>query len=309
MKYKDYYQILGVARDAKPEDIKKAYRRLARKYHPDVSKEASAEERFKEVNEANEVLSDAEKRSAYDQLGYYQPGQDFRPPPGWAGRGSGSAGGGDFSGTDFSDFFSQMFGAEMGAGMGGRGHRRSRAAPRGQDVEASLTLTLEEAFHGCHKEINLSAASGQRSVKMRVPAGSLPGKRLRLAGKGQASPMGGAAGDLYLTLQISPHQRYRLEGKDIYLDTPISPPEAALGCAVTVPTLAGNLRLKVPAGARSGQKLRLTGRGMPASDGAGDFFVQLQIVLPLVLSDEERELYGRLQALSNFNPRPGFPAD
>jgi curved DNA-binding protein len=300
MKYKDYYQTLGVPRDATAEDIKKAYRRLARKYHPDVSKETGAEEKFKEVNEANEVLSDAEKRSAYDQLGYYQPGQDFRPPPDWGGRGGGFAGSGDFS-----DFFEQMF----GAGVGGHGHRRGRAAARGQDIEATLTLTLEEAFHGCHKEISLAAASGQHSVKMRVPAGSLPGTRLRLAGKGQASPMGGAAGDLYLPLQISPHARYRLEERDIYLDTPISPPEAALGCTLTVPTLAGNLRLKVPAGARSGQKLRLAGRGMPTADGKGDFYVQLQIVLPPALSDVERALYEQLQAASHFNPRPDFPAD
>lgn len=302
MKYKDYYKILGVERDAKAEDIKKAYRRLARKFHPDVSKEAGAEEKFKDVNEANDVLSDPEKRSAYDQLGYYQPGQDFRPPPDWAGRGGGFSGGGDFS-----DFFAQMFGDR--AGMGGHGHRRSRQAPRGQDVEATLNLTLEEAFHGCEKHINLSAASGQRSVKMRVPAGSLPGQRLRLAGKGEPSPMGGAAGNLLLTLQIAPHALYRLDGKDIYLDTPIAPWEAALGCTLTVPTLAGNLRLKVPAGARSGQKLRLSGRGMPATDGTGDFFVQLQIVSPATLSEEERALYERLQTLSTFNPRPGFPAD
>lgn len=308
MKYKDYYKILGVPRDAKPEDIKKAYRRLARKFHPDVSKETGAEEKFKEVNEANDVLSDSEKRAAYDQLGYYQPGQEFRPPPGWAGRSGHSAGGADFSGMDFSDFFSQMFGADMG-GMSGHGHRRSRAAPRGQDVEAVLTLTLEEAFQGCEKQIDLAAASGHANVKLRVPAGALPGKRLRLNGKGQRSPMGGAAGDLLLTLQIAAHPLYRLEGKDIYLDTPIAPWEAALGCTLTVPTLSGNLRLKVPAGARSGQKLRLAGRGMPVSEGAGDFFVQLQIVLPPSLSDAERELYERLQSLSDFNPRPSFPGE
>ncbi len=302
MKYKDYYKTLGVPREATSEEIKKAYRRLARKFHPDVSKEAGAEEKFKEINEANEVLSDPEKRAAYDQLGSYRPGQDFRPPPGWGGRAS--AGGGE--GMDFSDFFSQMFGAEMGGG--GHGHRRSRAAPRGEDVEAMLTLTLEEAFQGCEKQINLAAASGHRSVKMRVPAGSLPGKRLRLTGKGHPSPMGGASGDLLLTLQIAPHALYRLDGKDIYLDTPITPSEAALGCALTVPTLAGNLRLKVPAGARSGQKLRLAGRGMPG-DEPGDFFLQLQIVLPPELSDEERALYERLQSMSTFNPRPAFPGE
>lgn len=307
MKYKDYYKILGVARDAKAEEIKKAYRRLARKYHPDVSKEAGAEEKFKDVNEANDVLGDPEKRSAYDQLGYYQPGQDFRPPPNWGGRGGGSAGTGDFSGMDFSDFFSQMFGGGMGGSPGGA-HRRPRAAPRGQDVEATLTLTLEEAFLGCEKQISVQGGA-QNSVKMRVPAGSLTGQRLRLSGKGQPSQMGGSPGNLLLTLQIAPHAMYRLEGKDIYLDTPIAVWEAALGATLTVPTLTGNLRLKVPAGARSGQKLRLGGRGMPSSDGNGDFFVQLQIVLPPTLSDEERDLYARLQNLSQFNPRPGFPAD
>lgn len=308
MKYKDYYKILGVARDAKAEDIKKAYRRLARKYHPDVSKETGAEEKFKDVNEANDVLSDPEKRGAYDQLGYYQPGQDFRPPPNWGGRsGGGGAGAGDFSGMDFSDFFSQMFGAGQG-GQAGGAHRRPRPAPRGQDVEATLALTLEEAFHGCEKQIDLPSI-GQSSVKMRVAAGALPGQRLRLSGKGQPSSMGGAAGNLLLTLQIAPHALYRLEGKDIYLDTPIAVWEAALGTTLTVPTLSGNLRLKVPAAARSGQKLRLSGRGMPSSEGNGDFFVQLQIVLPPTLSDEERELYERLQSLSQFNPRPAFPAD
>jgi curved DNA-binding protein len=307
MKYKDYYKILGVARDAKPEDIKKAYRRLARKYHPDVSKEAGAEESFKEVNEANEVLSDPEKRSAYDQLGSYQPGQDFRPPPGWAGRGGGGSAGGDFSGADFSDFFSQMFGGGMGGGMGGSSRRR--APPRGQDLEASLTLTLDEAFHGCEKHLDVTGSGGPHNVKLRVPAGSLSGNRLRLTGKGQASPMGGAAGNLLLTLEIAPHPMYRLEGKDIYLDTPIATWEAALGNTLTVPTLAGNLRLKVPPGARSGQKLRLTGRGMPAPDGAGDFYVQLQITLPPTLSDEELALYKSLQTVSTFDPRPNFPRD
>jgi curved DNA-binding protein len=313
MKYKDYYKILGVPRDAKAEDIKKAYRRQARKFHPDVSKETGAEEKFKDINEANEVLSDAEKRSAYDQLGYYQPGQDFRPPPNWGGRGARSASGADFSGMDFSDFFSQMFGGDMGGGgQPGSAHRRSRAAPRGQDIEATLTLSLEEAFLGCEKQISLpgrAQAGGQNSVKMRIPAGSLPGQRLRLAGKGEVSPMGGPAGNLLLTLQIAPHALYRLEGKDIYLDTPITPSEAALGTTLTVPTLSGNLRLKVPVGARSGQKLRLTGRGMPANEGTGDFFVQLQIVLPPGLSQEELDLYERLQTLSKFDPRPAFPRE
>jgi len=307
MKYKDYYQSLGVARDASKEDIKKAYRRLARKYHPDVSKEAGAEEKFKEVNEANEVLSDPEKRAAYDQLGTsYRPGQDFRPPPGWAG----SAAGGDFAGADFSDIFSQLFGARKQAGGSRRhGFQSGGAAPGGEDVEASLTLTLEEAYHGVEKHLSLSAQDGTRDVKLRVPAGALPGKRLRVSGKGQRSPYGGAAGDLYLVIQIAPNARYRLDNKDIYLDTPIAPWEAALGTAITVPTLNGNVRVKVPAGTRSGQKLRLSGRGMPVTGGAGDFYVQLQVVLPATLSDAERALYEQLAKLADFDPRPDFPKE
>jgi len=306
MKYKDYYKILGVARDASKEEIKKAYRRLARKYHPDVSKEAGAEEKFKEVNEANEVLSDAEKRAAYDQLGTsYRQGQDFRPPPGWA---NGSAGG-DFSGADFSDLFSQLFGGRKQAGGNRRHGFHGGGAMPGQDVEASLTLTLEEAFHGVEKHLSLSAQDGTRDVKLRVPAGALPGKRLRVPGKGQRSPYGGPAGDLYLVIQIAPNARYRLEDKDIYLDAPIAPWEAALGTAITVPTLNGDVRLKVPAGTRSGQRLRLSGRGMPASGGAGNFYVQLQVVLPTVLSDAERALYEQLAKLSDFDPRPDFPKD
>lgn len=305
MKYKDYYQILGVARDAGKEDIKKAYRRLARKYHPDVSKEIGAEEKFKEVNEANEVLSDAEKRAAYDQLGSsYRPGQDFRPPPGWGG-----GSGGDFSGADFSDLFSQLFGGRQHAGGGRRPGFHGAGAVPGQDSEASLTLSLEEAFHGVEKHLSLSAQDGTRDVKLRVPAGALPGKRLRVAGKGQRSPYGGQAGDLYLVIKIAPNARYRLEDKDIYLDTPIAPWEAALGTAITVPTLNGNVRVKVPAGTRSGQKLRLSGRGMPVSAGAGDFYVQLQVVLPAALSEAERALYEQLARLTDFDPRPDFPKD
>lgn len=299
MKYKDYYQTLGVARDASKDEIKKAYRRLARKFHPNVSKETGAEEKFKAVNEANDVLSDPEKRAAYDQLGSnYRPGHEFRPPPGW---------GGGQSGADFSDLFSQLFG---GRGQAGPGRRPgARAAMPGQDIEATLSLTLEEAFHGVEKHLTLSLPSGPREVKLRVPAGALPGKRLRLAGKGQTSPHGGPPGDLYLAIQIAPHARFRLEQKDIYLETPITPWEAALGTAFAVPTLSGDLHLKIPAGARSGQKLRLPKRGMPSADGAGDFLVQLQVVVPPNLSDTERELYRQLSELSAFDPRPDFPKE
>jgi len=307
MKYKDYYQILGVAREASAEEIKKAYRRLARKYHPDVSKEAGAEEKFKEVNEAHEVLSDLEKRAAYDQLGAYRPGQDFRPPPGWGDRFGG--GGADFSGTDFSDLFSHLFGGHGAAGMhAGRGHGfRGQSAPRGRDIEASVTLTLAEAFHGVEKQISLGGLEG--AVRFRVPAGAMPGKRLRLTGKGQASAFGGANGDLFLQIEIAPDKRYRLDGKDLYLDTPVTPWEAALGTSLLVPTLNGNVRVKVAAGARSGQKLRLPGRGMPAREGAGDFFVQLQMVLPPDLSDEAKALLEKLGTLCAFEPRPDFPKE
>lgn len=298
MKYKDYYQILGVPRNASTEEVKKAYRRLARKYHPDVSKETGAEEKFKEVNEANDVLSDTEKRAAYDQLGFYKPGQDFRPPPGWGERFGGGPRGAEFAGADFSDLFSQVFGG------GGSHGFRGRSAPKGHDMEASVSLTLEEAFHGVEKQIHVAGAG---TVRFRVPAGALPGKRLRLAGKGQASPYGGHSGDLYLQMQIAPHDRYRLEGKDLFLDTPVAPWEAALGTSLQVPTLGGNVRIKVPPGTRSGQKLRLPGRGMPAKDGAGDFYVQIQMVLPTQVSEEAKALLQQLASVCDFDPRPDFP--
>jgi curved DNA-binding protein len=305
MKYKDYYQILGVPRGATADEIKKAYRRLARKYHPDVSKEAGAEERFKEVNEANDVLSDPEKRAAYDQLGAHRSGQEFRPPPDWGKQfGYGAGGfGGDAGGMDFADLFSQMF------GMSGGGGRETgfRSAARGRDVEAEVRISLEEAYHGSERSLQLSAIGGQpRSVKVRIPAGASTGRRLKVPGKGQAS-MHGNAGDLYLRIVVEPHPLYRIEGKDIYLDTPIAPWEAALGASIVVPTLAGSVRLKVPAGARSGQKLRLPGKGMPSPEGAGDGYVVFQVSLPTQLDEREKALYEALRDSSSYDPRPGFP--
>jgi curved DNA-binding protein len=301
MKYKDYYQILGVGRGASSDEVKKAYRRLARKYHPDVSKETGAEEKFKDVNEAHEVLSDPDKRAAYDQLGSYRPGQDFRPPPGWGERFGGAGG---FDGMDFSDLFSQLFGAGGAGRHGFRAGARHAAMP-GQDSEARLQLSLEEAFHGAEKQLNIDG----RSIKLRIPAGSLPGKRLRLAGKGRPSPLGGPAGDLYLHIEVQPHERYRLDGRDLSLEVPITPSEAVLGVRLMVPTLSGTVRIKVPAGARSGQRLRLGGRGMPGSGGNGDFYVQLMIVVPARPSEQERALYEQLAALASFDPRPDFPKD
>lgn len=299
MKYKDYYAILGVAHDASREEINKAYRRLARKYHPDVSREAGAEERIKEINEARDILGDPDKRVAYDRLGHHQSGQDFRPPPGWAG---GSGRGTDFSGMDFSDLFSQLF----GAGRAGASHSRGRPPTPGRDVEMGLELTLEEAFHGVEKRIDTHANG---SVRLRIPPGTLPDKRLRLAGKGAPSSDGGAPGDLLLRIRLSPHPVYRLEGADIHLDTPITPWEAVLGATLLVPTPGGNVRVRVPAGARSGQKLRLAGRGMPVADNAGDFHVELRVVVPAESSEAERALYEQLGVISGFDPRPGFPRE
>ncbi|HEX8978720.1 MAG TPA: DnaJ C-terminal domain-containing protein [Parasulfuritortus sp.] len=308
MKYKDYYKILGVARDAATDDIKKAYRRLARKYHPDVSKEKDAEEHFKDVSEAYEVLSDAEKRAAYDQLGAYRSGQEFRPPPDWETRfGQGGFSQADFGGMDFSDLFSQMFGHAGGAHAGRHGF--GGAGMRGRDVEATLRLSLEEAYQGVEKSLQLaSPGHASRTVKVRVPAGVLPGRRLRVRGKGETS-MHGQAGDLLLQIEIGAHPLFRLDGKDIMLDLPIAPWEAVLGATVTVPTLGGSVRIRIPPGAKAGQKMRLTGKGMPDPHGNGDLYAVMQVVVPSSVTDEERELYSKLAGLSRFEPRPNFPGD
>lgn len=303
MKYKDYYKVLGVARDAGADEIKKAYRRLARKYHPDVSKEAEAEEHFKDVNEAYEVLGDAKRRAAYDQLGAYHSGQEFRPPPDWGARfGRGGFSQADFGGMDLGDLFSQMFGMDT---------RRSGFASgmRGRDIEIVLKLNLEEAYAGVEKELQL-ASPGQapRSVKVRIPAGVLPGKRLKVPGKGEAS-MHGERGDLFLKLDIQSHPLFELDGKDILLDLPVAPWEAALGANVTVPTLSGNVRLRVPAGAKGGQRFRIAGRGMADRQGKGDFYAVLRIVMPAEIGAQERELYARLAELSGFDPRSNFPRE
>lgn len=300
MKYKDYYKLLGVARGATTEEIKKAYRRLARKYHPDVSKETGAEEKFKDVNEANDILSDPQKRAAYDQLGEHRGGQNFRPPPDWGERFG--AGGMNSGGGDFSDLFSQLFG--KGAARGSR----SGAAAKGRDIETEVRLTLEEAFHGVERSMQLATPGhAARTVKVRIPAGILPGSRMKVPGKGDAS-VHGASGDLFLNIQIEPHPLFRLEGRDLYLDTPITPSEAVLGVTLNVPTMTGTGRLKVPAGAKPGQKMRLTGKGLPSREGTGDLYVQLQVVVPPKPSEAERALYEKLAEIAEFNPRSHFPS-
>jgi len=296
MEYKDYYKILAVPRDASQDDIKKAYRKLARKYHPDVSKEANAEDKFKEVGEAYEVLRDQQKRAQYDQFGSnYRHGQSFNPPPGWDDNMGGFGGGGNFS-----SFFENMFGG-MG-GMGGAGMGGDQFYARGDDVNAKITVSLEDAFHGATKTVRRPSGANQGgTINVKIPAGISSGKKIRLSGQGKAG-MGSKAGDLYLEVQIAPHKHYRLEDKDVYLDLPLAPWEAALGAKVTVPTLAGKISLTIPAGARSGQKMRLKGRGLPGKE-PGDEFVVLQIMTPAADSDKAKKLYMQMAEELTFNPR------
>jgi curved DNA-binding protein len=310
MKYKDYYAILGLARDATPEDIKKAYRKLARKYHPDVSKEPNAEEKFKEVAEAYETLKDTEKRAAYDRLGSHGPGQEFRPPPDWWRQFSEAETG--FEDLDLADLL---------AGLAGGAHRRRGGAGQtfarpGQDYEVTVHLSLEEAHRGTSVDLDLAVPEYDengflrripRVFKARIPRGATDGKRLRLSGKGGKGVGGGRDGDLYLNIALHPHPLFRVSGHDLYLDLPLAPWEAVLGATLQVPTLDGSVRLKVPPGTRAGQQLRLSGRGLaqPGS-GAGDLFAIVQIAVPTVLSERERTLFQQLAASSAFNPRGHF---
>ena len=312
MKYSDYYAALGVERDASQDEIKKAYRRLAQKYHPDVSKEPEAEARFKEIAEAYQTLKDPEKRAAYDSLGQRPQGEEFRPPPDWARQHGGGETQFSFDDLDFADLFSR-FGAR--AGRGGPFGGGSGAMP-GQDFEVPVQISIEDAFRGTTLELQLSMpeydAQGQikrvpHNVKARVAPGAVDGQRLRLPGKGGKGFNGGRAGDLYLDISLKPHHLYRASGHDLYVDLPLAPWEAALGASVEVPTPAGAVNLKVRPGTSSGQKLRLGGRGLPRPrGGAGDLFAVVQIVVPAELSARERELYGELQRASAFNPRRHF---
>ncbi|MCP5159734.1 MAG: DnaJ domain-containing protein [Gammaproteobacteria bacterium] len=318
MQYKDYYQILGVNRDASEEVIKKAYRRLARKYHPDVSQEAGAEERFKEVAEAYEVLRDAEKRAAYNQLGSnWQAGQEFRPPPGWQGRSGARTHTDGFSSRDFSDFFESLFGG-MGrgrhsgfAGMDGIGGIGGGFTSTGQDQKVALEITLEEAHHGGNRTLQLQtpeqSTDGRvlnrtRTLNVKIPAGVTNGQKIRLTGQGSANMSGGPSGDLYLEVSIKPHHFYKVRGRDISVELPLAPWEAALGCKVEVPTLGGTVTLNIPANAKNGQKLRLRGRGLPGNP-PGDQLAVLRIVNPPADSEAARELFERMERELPFNPR------
>ncbi len=309
MKYTDYYAALGVERGASADEIKKAYRRLAQKYHPDVSKEPGAEARFKEIGEAWQTLKDPEKRAAYDELGSRPQGEEFRPPPDWARQHGGGQSG--FDDLDFADLFAR-FGARGGDGFArGEGFSRAHSAP-GQDFDVPVQISIEDAFHGTTLSLNLSmpeydAQGAMRrvphTVKARIAPGAVDGQRLRLPGKGGKGFNGGRDGDLYLDISLKPHRLYRATGHDLYLDVPMAPWEAALGATIEVPTLAGAVNLKVPAGVSSGQKLRLSGRGLPIpKGGAGDLYAVLQVVVPPA-DDRQRKLYEELAKGSSFDPR------
>ena len=310
MEYRDYYKIIGVERDATQDAIKRAYRKLARKYHPDVSKEPDAEARFKEVGEAYEVLKDPEKRAAYDQLGAnWKAGQEFHAPPDWdAGfefRGGGFAGG---DSSAFSDFFESLFGRGFqGAQYAGHGGFH----PRGEDHHAKVLVDLEDAWQGATRQITLQLpevdSQGRlhtrgRVLNVRIPAGIRQGQRIRLAGQGAPGPGAGPAGDLYLEIEFRPHPFYRVDGRDLYLELPVAPWEAALGAIAKVPTPAGTVDLKIPAGSGSGSKLRLKGRGIPGKT-PGDLYVDLKIALPAADNAAAQALYRRMQQELDFNPR------
>jgi curved DNA-binding protein len=307
LEFKDYYKTLGVAREATADEIKKAFRRLARKYHPDVSKEANAEARMKDVNEAYAVLSDPEKRAAYDQLGRdYQPGQDFRPPPNWdagfefSGREFGGA-----QGADFSDFFSELFGRSR---AGGRG---ARFDARGEDRHAKILIDLEDAYQGASRVVTLRVPSvdeqghvvmTDHSLNVRIPKGVQEGQVLRLAGQGSPGIGEGKPGDLYLEIHFAPHPRFRVEGKDVYATLRVAPWEAALGATVKASLPVGAVEVRVPEGSQNGRNLRLKGRGVPATP-PGDLYLVLEIVLPKAETPKARELYQTMARELAFDPR------
>jgi len=325
MKYLDYYAVLEVSRGATADEIKKAYRKLARKYHPDVNKASGAEAKFKEINESYEVLSDPEKRKRYDALGRnWKSGQDFTPPPGWGGgRGDGGVHF-DFGGADsgdFSDFFSSIFGQQGGGGRSSRsraggnpfggfggGMGQQGFTPRGQDFEANLPLTIEELFNRKPKSITLQLPTthpdGSRTRKaktfnVRIPAGAGDGTRIRLSGQGENG------GSLYLNLRVAPHPVFQLNGHDLDLTLPIAPWEAVLGAKVNIPTLEGTALLRIPPGTQGGARLRLSGKGLPAKHGKrGDIFVQIRLAIPDHPTTREKELFGKLAKESTFQPRP-----
>jgi curved DNA-binding protein len=305
MEFKDYYETLGVQRNATQDEIKKAYRKLARKYHPDVSKEKNAEARMKEVNEAHAALSDPEKRAAYDQLGQgNRAGQDFRPPPDWdAGFEFSGRGFGDANAAEFSDFFAELFGR--------RGSESAHFRSRGEDHHAKILLDLEDGYRGATRVIALRVPTvdarghvglAERNLEVRIPKGVHEGQVIRLAGQGHAGTGGGSAGDLYLEVHFKAHSRYRVEGRDVYATLPVAPWEAALGASIRSEVPDGALDVLVPAGSQTGRKLRLKGRGVPGVP-PGDLYLVLEVVLPPADNAKAREIYLSMARELPFDPR------
>jgi curved DNA-binding protein len=306
VEYKDYYKIMGLKRDATQDDIKRAHRKLARKYHPDVSKEPDADAKFKEAGEAYEVLKDPEKRAAYDRLGPdMRSDQEFHPPPDWN-FGFEFSGGGftgaDASASGFSDFFQELFGQR------GRG---AQFNARGQDHYAKVMVDLEDAFHGATRSISLQSSElneqsqiqiTNRTLKVKIPKGIKEGQQIRLKGQGAPGLLQSDRGDLYLEIHFNPHPFYRIEGRDVYLQLPVSPWEVALGAVVKAPTPDGTVDVKIPAGSNSGKKLRLKGRGIPG-DPMGDVYITLSVVAPPADSEQAKTLYREMQKKMAFNPR------
>jgi len=313
--YKDYYAVLGVARDASAEDIKQAFRKLARKYHPDVaSDKKSAEEKFKEINEANEVLGDPEKRRRYDELGtHWREGEGFRPPPEWGREGGMPEDGPEFHfrGTGFSDFFEQFF-----AGVRG-GSTRSRRGPvrthAGEDIEGDLLVTLSEALHGTMRAITLQRIdphTGEARVEtfqVRIPPGATQDRRIRVPGRGEPGVNGGPPGDLFLRVRHAAHPYFEARGADLHRAIDLAPWEAVLGAEIVVPTLDGSIKVRVPPGSAAGKTLRIKGHGLPQGreKGRGDLYVRLEIALPVHLNEAERAAWESVRAASSFNPRKG----
>jgi curved DNA-binding protein len=316
VQYKDYYKSLGVPRGASEADIKKAFRKLAREFHPDVAKDKKkAEEKFKEINEAYEVLGDDAKRKKYDELGAdWKTGAEFRPPPGWgsAGQARGFRGGQahdfEFGGTGFSDFFEQMFGSRMRGGAGGfdsrGGFAREDSAERGRDVEGDIMVTLDEVQHGSVRSVTVRQNSRAETHQVKIPAGVAEGQRLRVAGRGEAGSGGGEAGDLFLRVRLARHPDFEVEDHNLIYGADLAPWEAVLGASISVPTLDGRVNIKIPAGTQSGQKLRVRGRGLPQrGGGGGDLIVVARIAVPGQVSEAERKMWEQLAKESQFKPR------